>query len=271
LKSDFIITDTPIEVHSGITVKREDMCCPKPAPSFSKVRGIAAHLEKRKEEYIGVLDTFHSKAGWGVSYVCQKMNRKAVVFYPVYKGSPELQEQQERAEKLGAVLIPLPAGRSAILYHRAKKILAERFRYSYMLPNALKLSETVAGTCTEVLRMPLKYFTDYIWVVSISSGTIGAGVLRGLTMRKATGRIIFHMGYSRSRESARQYILRQCGLKPPERLRISFIDEKYNYKDAVDFECPFPCNEYYDLKAWKWLCENKIAERAKIMFWNIGE
>jgi len=50
--------------------------------------------------------------------------------------------------------------------------------------------------------------------------------------------------------------------------------EGYAYGDSVRCECPFPCSIYYDLKAWRWLCQVEVAEsladRGRILFWNIG-
>lgn len=65
-----IQTHTPWELHEGILVKREDLSCPPPGPSFSKVRGLTSWLKGLRAQLIpptcvGVLDTRHSKAGWG--------------------------------------------------------------------------------------------------------------------------------------------------------------------------------------------------------------
>jgi hypothetical protein len=61
-----MLSNTPIEKYiingRDIYVKREDMCCS--LPSFSKLRSVEAHLKSRSEKTIGVLNTFHIKAGW---------------------------------------------------------------------------------------------------------------------------------------------------------------------------------------------------------------
>jgi len=154
---ELIIKGTPWEVYKvdgvDVHVKREDLCCPEPGPSFSKIRGVEAHLKGQQPGTpIGVLDTVHSKAGWGVAYICQALELPCLDFFPVYKRewvdptgvNYELREFQKYAEDLGAELVPLDAGRSSILYHQAKKLLAERTNgRGLMMPNALKLSETV--------------------------------------------------------------------------------------------------------------------------------
>jgi len=125
-----IVNNTPLETHElngvPILVKREDLCCPFPGPSFSKIRGVVAHIKNRPESVIGVLDTYHSKAGWAVAYVCRELGKQCVDFWPRFKadnytGGPAPRFQQQQAAELGATLVDLQAGRSAILYHTARK------------------------------------------------------------------------------------------------------------------------------------------------------
>src|SRR5207249_4321397 len=94
---------------------------------------------------IGVLDTSHSQAGHAVARACQVLGKRCLNFYPKYKadgGGPlALRPPQRRSSALGAELRPLPAGRSCILYHAARKE-TERLG-GVIIPNALKLAETV--------------------------------------------------------------------------------------------------------------------------------
>jgi 1-aminocyclopropane-1-carboxylate deaminase/D-cysteine desulfhydrase-like pyridoxal-dependent ACC family enzyme len=263
-----ILSNTPIEKYiidnREIYVKREDKCCP--LPSFSKLRGVKAHLNGKVQQTIGVLDTFHSKAGWGTSLICKSLNKKCVVFYPVYKHNPGMRSYQRYAQELGADLIGLDAGRSFILYQYAKKILANKYINSYMMPNALKLKETIQETSREVYNIPGFLFKDTTWVISVSSGTVAAGVIKGVN--NAQVNIILHEGYSRSITSLLSYVL---SFSDFNRDFITVVDEHYEYKDNVNFPCPFPCNPYYDLKAWKWLVSNlKNIKTKNILFWNIG-
>jgi hypothetical protein len=36
------------------------------------------------------------------------------------------------------------------------------------------------------------------------------------------------------------------------------------------YETPFPCNEFWDKKAWYWLEQNIEKFEGKILFWNLG-
>jgi hypothetical protein len=268
------LTDgTPIEKVEGwdnLWVKREDLSCPFPGPCFSKIRGVYSRIASRPEQVIGVLDTYHSKAGWAVSYICSLFGKTALNFYPRYKGDgPELRQQQEMSLSFGSELVALPAGRSAILYHSAKKE-TER-RGGYMMPNALKLHETVEECAAEVEKTEgLEAFQHL--VISISSATIATGVLKGFSNRGLRPHVWLHMGYDRSQEEIQRYMLKhhETGFPFP----ISFINENYGYKDqarAGFTPPPFPCNPYYDLKAWRWMeKEGKEKMAGNILFWNIG-
>ena len=266
-----IIRDTPFEKYPignrQVWVKREDLCVDE--THFSKMRGVYKHLSSRPEHFIGVLDSYHSKAGWGVSHICKMIGKKAVVFYPQYTKEPGLRDNQVNCLRWDAILFPLQAGRSCILYHRAKSLLAEKYPESYMLPNALKLQESVDDTSDQVYNhTPGELIHGATWIISISSGTIGAGVIDGLRRLKANVNIILHMGYSRSKDGVLNYISKYVG----DVSDINLVDEGYGYKDAVEnSDISFPCNQYYDAKAWRWLVNNISRLKGKIVFWNIGE
>lgn len=251
--SQLVKTGTPWEQHGGIWVKREDLCCPE-GPRFSKIRGLIEHLQQfPRGSLIGVLDTIHSKGGWGAAYICRELELRCEVFFP----GPQPREHQLRAAQLGAVLTPLVPGRSAVLWYRARRSIKERG--GHMLPNGLVLPESIRATRREVLQFTPQPLRGGTWVISASTGTIARGVAEGVSEWPV--HLVVHLGYSRS-------IPRMAREFPPDTL---FIDEGYNYRDAVDVPCPFPCNPYYDLKAWKWLLNNRVRLAEPIVFWNIGE
>lgn len=226
-------------------------------------------MRARPEITIGVLDTFHSKAGWAVSWAGQRLGKRVVNFWPRYKADPREglpREQQRHAQGFGATMVALQAGRSAILYHRARQYLKEHHPGAYLMPNALKLSESILETDAEVHRTELP--DEGIMVVSISSGTIAAGVLRGLATLDY--QVILHMGYSRPEGAVRDFLRKMSGVIDLSHVRL--VDERYNYKDQVDIPVPFPCNPHYDAKAWKWLEANiDRLPKVPVVFWNIGD
>lgn len=281
-----IVIDTPVEDYLdryGLLVKREDLSCD--GPRFSKTRGVLAHVRSRPEKVIGVLDTAHSQGGWAVARACAELGKECHLWYPVYKGdSGFLRPQQREAGSLGAILHPLPAGRSAVLYHRAKKELKEVGWTGdgadvYMMPNALKLPETVDETAAEVERT-FQNSAHYWWslfdfdnvLVSASSGTIAAGVARGLGRVEWRGNLIVHLGYSRPPEAVATYVEKMSGSDFSGGVWGVLVDEGYAYKDvARDGETPpWPCNPWYDLKAFRWWMREGRTEYGTALLWNVG-
>jgi hypothetical protein len=162
---------------------------------------------------------------------------------------------------------------SAVLWHQAHADLRVRWKNSYMMPNALKLPESIEENAIEAKWT--KAETQFIFdaktlVISISSGTVAAGVLNGwIPLGQATDdqpEVVLHLGYSRPEASVREYIRKHA----PQAAKVRLIDMGYAYKDRVESGCPFPCNPYYDLKAWRWLMMNPREVQHPVLFWNIG-
>jgi 1-aminocyclopropane-1-carboxylate deaminase/D-cysteine desulfhydrase-like pyridoxal-dependent ACC family enzyme len=277
-----VLNNTPFEMYKiegqEIWVKREDLCYPYPGPSFSKIRGIESFLKQQlgnifTPSHIGVVDSVHSKAGWGVSYICEKMGIPCTVYYPKLKSESEgyMRDYQRKCkEEFGANIVSLPATKSAVLYYQARRLFNKKYPKGILLPNGLKLHQTVAATARELIDYTPVDLMNRTWVVSVSSGTIAAGVYAGLLSVGFHGTLIIHLGYSRSHAEVIHYIRRMAGnnLVNSRDIELLIIDEEYEYKECVEYDCPFPCNPYYDLKAWKWIVENLDSD--DVVFWNIG-
>lgn len=274
-----IINNTPVEYYPdlGLWVKREDLSCPPPGPPFSKTRGVFAHVAARPEATIGVLDSYHSQAGHAVATACKLLGKRCVNFYPVRKrdqGKPN-QPQQQAARELGANLVPLQATASWALYHQARKDLAACYPDSYLMPNALKLPETVSETAAEVSRTTIPNVNTAL--IAVSSGTIAAGVIRGLLDNLPHGHgiteVVLHLGYSRNPGVVQDYIFKK--VERPElwnQLQYTFVNEGYAYSDKArePVDAPFPCNPYYDRKLVAWWNREGRDYYGEAFLWNIG-
>lgn len=266
------IEGTPVEFYKefGLFVKREDLCCPQ-GPHFSKCRGVFAHVASRPERIIGVLDTLHSQGGWATARACKLLKKQCTLYYPVRKHQAEapLQPQQEEARELGADLVKLKAGRSAILYHQAKAAVTAVG--GYMMPNALKLQESVIETAAEVQRTKLPKVDTII--VPASSATIAAGVLLGLSRKGWTGTFIVHLGYTRSIAQVKSYMTKVSGVATSGvDVVVLVVDEGYDYADQAKPgpDAPFESNSYYDLKSFRWWAAEGREKYGKALLWNIG-
>ena len=85
-----VVNNTPVEEYDVngcvVSVKRDDLCSPLPGPCFAKVRGLLPHIKSLDGvKAVGVLSTLVSKAGWGVSYICNRLKLKSYNFHPTTK------------------------------------------------------------------------------------------------------------------------------------------------------------------------------------------
>ena len=296
---------TPLEDHlseAGLLVKREDLSCPEPGPPFSKTRGVFSHMEKRVREGVklfGALDTYHSQAGHAVAYAARLLGVECRNYFPMYKADIESRDgdtivlkayrsPQERSSQLGAHLHGIPAGRSSVLYWTAKKDCEARG--GYMMPNALKLPETVEETAAEVLRTferadrsQFDILRRAPWIISASSATIASGVMLGVFRALGEGtrlpQFILHLGYARSHDEVIKYVAERLTTALGHRISeeqvravVRLVDEGYAYKDQAHAgpTPPWPCNPYYDLKALRWWLAKGRAEYGRAVFWNVG-
>lgn len=264
------ISGTLITFHPefGLWIKHEEQSCPE-GPFTAKSRGIWPHLSKRPEKVIGVLDTDHSQGGWAVARACALLGKRCVEFYPVRKACPDWKgDVQLQCQKLGAIIVPLAATRSVVLYSRAKRWLSEREPDNYMVPNALKLPETVSELAREIRNMSLPLVP--LVLVSAGTGTIAAGVLSGL-QSGWKGKVIVHLGYSRPLAAVRAYISNLLGFSPG--LEFDIVDEGYGYADkAKPCGKAAPClmSPYYCLKAFSWWVRCGRAKYGEALLINTG-
>jgi hypothetical protein len=115
-------------------------------------------------------------------------------------------------------------------------------------------------------------------IVPVSSGTIAAGVIKGFAENGPAGqtmtRFILHLGYKRPHQEVSDYVLGMSGCPAPHSLIIDIVDEEYRYKDKgkPGPTPPWPCNPYYDLKAFRWWMRgaHPRGRYGKTLFWNIG-
>jgi len=70
-----------------------------------------------------------------------------------------------------------------------------------------------------------------------------------------------------SSESSINKTLKKSGISVPINVRKS----EYLFENRLDgYSTPFPCNQFWDVKQWKWLEENIDQIEGTIIFWNIG-
>ena len=280
LTEKYLLDETPIEKYlfgnKEVFVKREDLACLPPGPPFAKVRGLLPFLINLKTngcDTVGYMETSVSMATWGISYFCKIIDLRAVVVYPEYTEPRENQKFQfEKWKEFGAEVYPLKKpNRMQINFYRARKFLKEKYPDSFMLPLGLPFPETVIEV-TKQTRLLDQYYGSI--VICIGSGTMAAGVLKGLGKIQTT--VYGVLASPKNEEMVRKkiYKIGEMPLFSPTGLfkgpKLTLIDTGLGYTEKDESECPFPCNNYYDRKAWGWLLRNYDKLEKPVLFWNIG-
>jgi len=287
-----VLINTHIEKHNGVFVKREDLAVDDPAaPPFSKMRGVYAHLSRLKEEgvkTVGYAESAISMAGWGLAWAAQKLGLHAVIFCPVYKCEHPflevLYKHRRHWERCGAQIVPMPAGRTKIIYYQGRKWMEEHYpKNSEMLPIGMSFPETVDATAAEYIWTLKEYkLQPKNVVLCVGSGTIAAGVARGIAESNLKTNLWGILTRDGSVPEKLRYMEKLAGfplssegmLGTFSSASVTLLSSGFEYTQKSKIVVPFPCNPYYDAKAWEWLVSKKSTyeefNRKQTLFWNIG-
>lgn len=279
------IPHTPVEEHlTGLTrilVKREDRAGVRPGPPFAKTRGLLARLRTLKAsgvEVVGYVETSISMAGWGVAYLAAELGMRAVIFCPRYVGGAmpdRLRYHYKKWQLFGAEIRDIKAGRAKVNYAIARRIFREEFAADgVVLPLGLPFDETVEAVAVEAQTIDWGHLDGGALVVNVGSGTMLSGILKGLP-DEIRLEVFGISGRRCSTEIKKREILQRAGIAEGgllgyPGLSVRVVDPGYDYRDYEALRAPFPCNIYYDRKAWAWLVRNTDRLPRPILFWNIG-
>lgn len=267
--ASFVKSCTPLEIVDGLWVKRDDQCCDD--PPLAKIRGLFKFVERRPSfKAFGILDGRHSRNGWALARVCKHFGKQAVVYWPkrINETDEAQGETRDKAAKLGATCVGIQAGRSAVVFAAARSDLAQRERNSLIIPNAVKIEESVDAHIEEIAaqQSELKELGPASLVMSCGSGTMSAGILSGLFRIGLMPEVYLVTGYEQDENRLRRY-LGQFSNFPQE--KITILDQGLKYgsaeNDVTGFCCP-----YYEAKAWNWMQFNRRKLAEPILFWNSG-
>lgn len=266
-------------------VKREDLACSPPGPPFAKVRGLFKVLEKLKEQKVdtvGYMETAVSMAGWGITYFCKQLGMHAVIYYPEYKDGYRFNQSMfiPKWKEFDGEVIPLEKPNlMQINAIRAKKLFDERFPNGVFFAPGLKFKETIF----EVEREAKKAIEDLkpkTIVCAVGSGVMMTGVLRGIHSSGIKVNTILGVKVHRetNSEKKKEYILKLGNFGDGffdidlSKVTDSFeiVNGGYLYEEIPQIEKKFPCNSFYELKAYKYMIDHLKELEKPVLFWNIG-
>jgi 1-aminocyclopropane-1-carboxylate deaminase/D-cysteine desulfhydrase-like pyridoxal-dependent ACC family enzyme len=261
--------ETPVEAWRvgvrSIHVKRDDLFASPPAPPTAKLRGLRALLESfrtRGHRRVGCFEASRSSIGHALAAACAHFcDMECIVVYPDFESRPK-SPSILAAEQLGAHVVPIRNNILAICQRQAAKLVEAA--NALMVPFGCDCPEAVAAVQKEAARLDPALVYGGTVVVPCGSGVTLAGILRGLPTRphRVIGVSIGSSPRTILKRLARHGVSDVAGveLRAPEKL----------YHEAANVFCPFPCNEYYDIKAWKVAVGEVEKLREPILFWNIG-
>ena len=154
---------------------------------------------------------------------------------------------------------------------------------SEMLPIGMSFPETVDATAAEYIWTLKEYkLQPKNVVLCVGSGTIAAGVARGIAESNLKTKLWGILTRDGSVPEKLRYMEKLAGfplssegmLGTFSSTSVTLLSSGFEYTQKSKIVVPFPCNPYYDAKAWEWLVSRKSTyeefNRKQTVFWNIG-
>lgn len=264
--------DTPLELYHikgrEVWVKRDDLMGDGTIlPPWGKVAAlyelVKQYIDKSKP--LTHLSVDGSWTGWALAAICEELD---IEFYVSHPDSKKISQ-----EYLGMIkemypkvhLNPIRPNMMQIMYNSLRGQARENGWQ--MLPYAFD-HDFYKNYLAERIQ-PFVHFDNL--VVSSGSGVTLSGLARGYYREELKE---FFPDVKRkiwttcvSSESSIKKTLKKSGIPIPLNIRKS----EYLFENRLDgYEAPFPCNQFWDIKQWKWLEENIDQIEGTILFWNIG-
>jgi len=270
--------NTPIEEYKikdrSVFVKRDDLMGDgTELPPWGKLEAIQAILKSDlidRSKPITSLTVSGSWSGWALSQLTKEMGIEYYMSYPDAKTIPE--SYKNMVEGFGAKLLPLRPNMMKIVYH--EMVNESKKRKFQCLPYAFNCDVFIESLAKRV-QNEMEFIEDnYIinLVVSGGSGVTPAAVMKGFGFKQGFDSIQVHK-YARvitvSSIKTVKKVLLDYDVYSLDKVKV--IKSRYDYYNMMEsYETPFPCNQYWDKKAWHWLEKNIDSIDGGILFWNLG-
>ena len=272
LKLKGLTEDTPLELYHikgrEVWVKRDDLMGDGMVlPPWGKLAALFELVKKYidKSKPLVHLSVDGSWTAWALSAICEELG---IEFYAAHPDSKKISQ-----EYLGMIkemypktnLYPIRPNMMQIMYNSLKKDAREKGWQ--MLPYAFDHDFYKDYLADRI--QPYSHFDNL--VVSSGSGVTLSGLAKGYYREELKE---FFPQVKRkiwttcvSSVSSINKTLKKSGIPIPLNIRKS----EYLFENRLDgYETPFPCNQFWDVKQWKWLEDNVSQIEGTILFWNIG-
>ena len=265
--------DTPLEEYKikgrSVWVKRDDLMGDDiNLPPWGKMAAIYRLVDKYvdKSKPLTHLSVDGSWSGWTLAAVCEDLG---IEFYYSYPDSKKISKElinMVKEKYPSCKFNPIRPNMMSIMYNSLKKQSKEVGWQ--MLPYAFNHDFYMDYLSDRI--QPHTNFKNLI--VSSGSGVSLSGLAKGYFREELkefwpqTDKTIYTTCVSS--EGSIKKTLKKNGLG---QLPIKVRKSEYDFDDRLDgYEAPFKCNQFWDIKQWKWLEENIDSIKGDILFWNIG-
>jgi len=264
-----INNNTPIETYNvdgkSIYVKRDDLMGDgKTLPPWGKLSALRnVLLDVNPTKPLIHLSVYGSWSGWALSEISKELGYEFIMAYPKSKKYPEFM-----LEKVDRTL-PLKPNMMSILYNKVGSIAREK---DYIrLPYAFDHSAYIDTQRKRFREVKKEINFDHL-VVSSGSGVTCLGLLLEhepyQSLFEPNNKRTFHTVCVSSESSIRKKFSKY---QVHDSSNIEIVKSEFAFDDKMEwYNTPFPCNEFWDKKAWYWLEQNISKFKGDILFWNIG-
>jgi hypothetical protein len=272
LKLKGLNEETPLELYHikgrEVWVKRDDLMGDGMVlPPWGKVAALYELVKKYidKSKPLTHLSVDGSWTGWALAAICEELDIEFHVSHPDSKKISQEYLGMIKEMYPKVYLNPIRPNMMQIMYNSLRGQARENGWQ--MLPYAFD-HDFYKDYLAERIQ-PYTHFDNL--VVSSGSGVTLSGLARGYYREEL--KEFFPQVKKKiwttcvSSVSSINKTLKKSGIPIPLNIRKS----EYLFENRLDgYEAPFPCNQFWDIKQWKWLEEHIDEIEGTILFWNIG-
>lgn len=246
-----------------IDVSRDDMQGDnKKLPPWGKLlylRNLVAQLDKSKP--LIALNVYGSWSGWALSAFCKEQGLKFRMVHPNTKLITE--EYLEKVTSNGAELHPLRPNMMAVLGAQMRNYGNEN-GYQY-LPYAFDHAFYLNACISRMSDFIERHGPYDNLVISSGSGVTTTAATTAFLRYNPKGKV-FGITVGTVKSTTKTLANRNRMVD-----NVSIIQSPWAFNDLMpDRGAPFPCNQFWDKKAWCWLEDNISSVKGKTLFWNLG-
>ena len=281
MKYKIINFNTPVELHNGIYVKRDDLFQPfgkhainggKTRQGIELIRRNIKDIQKNYNNTVVTTTSVHSSSGAIMAHICNHYKVKCVI---CIGGSSEKtvynHHMMRYAHFFGAKIMNVCGTGMAgpVLKRMSDYIKENKYFDACYFHNADNCPEAILDM-TKVQEANIPNDLDNL-IVHVGGGLQMASIIRGLTAyNKSVKRIIgCHVGPDRREKidyfiNALEYPVLPYEMHP---LNTTYAKPEIQY---IDSRKRIKLDDIYEAKAWKWMKDNIDYKNEQTLFWAVG-